>query len=775
MLSAGTTLESWSKKKAEDEETKYINKIDVIKNLIKPIFDYISGISNRIDDRYITDLQGQLDLKIGEQDDASIVCDRILRIFKKKYGMSDSILLYDNTNIPLTQFITNKPLANNDYLIIYTDRLTSQDPITNNLIANKNNNRIALSNLTINGNDYEPKGTVQHYGGSTGGHYIYTDLSNKKIYNDGIVSNNIDLEDIYKTWTLVLYKKIQRPNPSPNPSPNPTLTKILPGQTYIQTKPDKKIFALSDIHSDIHSFIIVLRDLAQVIRKKNASFNNNAYDTDLERLLNIDICDNDGAYTEDLGYEWIPNNDSYIVIIGDMLDGHRPNGFGTKKDGSDDYEHQYPQIEIKLLRFINALNKQAMRNNGHIFKLFGNHEVTFNILKEVHDYMFPSDVKKPKYYRGKTRGTIFNYGNEGYRLLLEDGCRCLLMLNNYIFIHGQINGDKLTLFEEYNKILNTSSNKENIMNVYKQLDDTSEDPNLNYTTTIDSLKHKSGLWRRKYGSPVEINKRLNGSEPNFCNDVERDFENFLSGSNINYTPNTFKIVIGHCTQYDSTHYNLLNTTFTTVRDENTRQILSAPSKSGSVNVKENKDYIFGITMQCPNNDRNQHKIFGVDIGSSRGFDSVSDFNNINSHLDERELLFSRTPQVLKIENNNEQIIRSKMKNTRIHQPRNQYESKIKENPDLNLNNDHYKQKYLKYKQKYLELKQNGGFFKKLAAAAEAGDKLADKAAEKMAETKEKATQYAMEVKYGNSKAKCAAAIQKVYDEDMGRCNKMPKA
>ena len=94
-----------------------------------------------------------------------------------------------------------------------------------------------------------------------------------------------------------------------------------------------------------------------------------------------------------------------------------------------------------------------------------------------------------------------------------------------------------------------------------------------------------------------------------------------------------------------------------------------------------------------------------------------------------------------------------------------------------MNNDElmYKQKYLKYKQKYLELKQNGGFFKKLAAAAEAGDKLADKAAEKMAETKEKATQYAMEVKYGNSKAKCAAAIQKVYDEDMGRCNKMPKA
>ena len=67
--------------------------------------------------------------------------------------------------------------------------------------------------------------------------------------------------------------------------------------TYFQTEPDKDIFALSDIHGDIHSFIIVLRDLAQVIRKKDRFiFDNNTYDADLERLLNIDISDDDGEY-----------------------------------------------------------------------------------------------------------------------------------------------------------------------------------------------------------------------------------------------------------------------------------------------------------------------------------------------------------------------------------------------------------------------------------------------------------------------------------------------
>ena len=59
----------------------------------------------------------------------------------------------------------------------------------------------------------------------------------------------------------------------------PILTSSLEAiPTYIQTEPNKEIFVLSDIHGDIHSLIIVLRDLAQVIRKKiSFSFNNDTY------------------------------------------------------------------------------------------------------------------------------------------------------------------------------------------------------------------------------------------------------------------------------------------------------------------------------------------------------------------------------------------------------------------------------------------------------------------------------------------------------------------
>ena len=115
-------------------------------------------------------------------------------------------------------------------------------------------------------------------------------------------------------------------------------------------------------------------------------------------------------------------------------------------------------------------------------------------------------------------------------------------------------------------------------------------------------------------------------------------------------------------------------------------------------------------MSCPNSTRNEHKLFRVDIGSSRGFDNENHYNNIftsTNKLDaEKRFIYSRTPQVLKIKNNVEQIIKSTIKNTRIHQPRYHYESEIINNPhdELKLDSGNYLKKYLKYKKKYLELK-----------------------------------------------------------------------
>jgi len=123
-------------------------------------------------------------------------------------------------------------------------------------------------------------------------------------------------------------------------------------------------------------------------------------------------------------------------------------------------------------------------------------------------------------------------------------------------------------------------------------------------------------------------------------------------------------------------------------------------------------------MACPKPVKNQltdFYIYRVDVGSSREFDQDLTDKVLDSDTPidmENKYLFSKTPQILAINRKGEQdiitIIKSKMKNTRIHLPRPIYETIINNSPSLkglDLSNPYYLQtKYLKYKKKYLELK-----------------------------------------------------------------------
>ena len=84
-----------------------------------------------------------------------------------------------------------------------------------------------------------------------------------------------------------------------------------------------KIITLSDIHGDIQSLIIALRDCGNVIKKKkDFIFDNKSIDNNLEELLLIDISNNEDNYIDDLNYEWCGDN-THIVIVGDILDAKR--------------------------------------------------------------------------------------------------------------------------------------------------------------------------------------------------------------------------------------------------------------------------------------------------------------------------------------------------------------------------------------------------------------------------------------------------------------------
>jgi hypothetical protein len=482
----------------------------------------------------------------------------------------------------------------------------------------------------------------------------------------------------------------------------------------------------------------LLRDCAKVIKKND--YNKDQIDPDLEKYLTIDISNNDNGYDESLEYEWCGGN-SYVVICGDMIDPKRNNNMNCKKNCAGKICNctYYPQLEIKLLRFINKMNKLATKFNGRIIKLLGNHEAS-NIfiqtdeygeeINELGNYIFDKDIDmENNYYRNYKRYTIFKKGNIGYDLLFEDDCGILIKINNTIFVHGKIPSNyNLIGINKVNNLINYKNEevpkiRKAIESIYKYLSKSQDED--------DPYDVLSPLWNRTWGyveyyRQKSIKRYL--SLDSFCiDDVKNELITFLGVSENEIED--YRVVIGHCVQ--SSNGAQPSTTFANSKknpDQITKTYDASKIYSGE-SIPTDPDKIFGITMGCdksPKNGLTDFYIYRVDVGSSREFDDSYDFI-INKRLEldsqiaierENKYLFSKTPQILAINRKGNQdiitIIKSKMRNTRIHLPRPQYEQSIISNtqkPNTNLKNlllsdPHYDLKYLKYKKKYLELKKN---------------------------------------------------------------------
>lgn len=275
-------------------------------------------------------------------------------------------------------------------------------------------------------------------------------------------------------------------------------------ETHLKNKKND-IITFSDIHGDIDALIVCLRDCGKVIHKPGFDPELER-DSELEYYLKMDI--NDIQYNRSLGYEWVENNSNYVVIIGDFIDAIRERANPIELP-------DYPQIELKIIHFINALNESALlqyQKNfpsgsdsqvevpddcGRIFKLLGNHElINFGTFHEpykqfIRQYSFPRDIpdiqsvytniyystkNKPIEYKinhprldpiykklDYNRDNIFSYLSPGFKAYFETtGSGILLLINDNLFVHGGIaknvmgNVPDLKQIETYNKkILNS--------------------------------------------------------------------------------------------------------------------------------------------------------------------------------------------------------------------------------------------------------------------------------------------------------------------------------
>ena len=492
--------------------------------------------------------------------------------------------------------------------------------------------------------------------------------------------------------------------------------------------PTINVFSLSDIHGDIQSFIISLRDCAKVIKKKINSdslnkqnkfnFNQNIYDENMEELLKLDLNKHEAIYVNNLNYEWCGGN-THVVICGDMIDPFRseqmnnnclkPGGFAGLACS------YYPQIELKILMFINSINTEASRFGGKIVKLLGNHELS-NIINnpdigynKTFSYKLDQNMS---YYKGISRLEIFRVGNHGFNLLLEGGCGILIKINNTIFVHGDL-VESYDRYDYINQFINNPQNR--------------TQNKWNLELGKDMSEHKS-LFSRKRGDNKLANNRIKeknaGDETNqisFCDNLVESFKIFKGdGEVITEFVNILTLVVGHCPQYLNSiiDHNEQNETYgTKIGEDNAIEVFGLDIYSGVpvYDRNDNRTKIFGITMECIIPPTNKNRLYRVDIGSSRGFDIYpTDRSTGNIILpstieDENRYLYSKTPQILEINTDGSiNIIKSKMRNTRIHLPRPNYELHARSIPELDIHTnpiqDHYKQKYLKYKNKYLQLK-----------------------------------------------------------------------
>ena len=564
--------------------------------------------------------------------------------------------------------------------------------------------------------------------------------------------------------------------------------------------PSIKVFSLSDIHGDIQSFIIALRDCAKVIRKKKSpvtndlifdsdsdmkknfdlnnytDFNKDSYDENMESILNLDLNKDEHIYINDLNYEWCGEN-THVVICGDIIDPFR-----------DDKHHKnciktgglacsyYPQIELKILMFINAINIQASLVGGKIVKLLGNHEACNIITNPNFNYNMAYSYKEDQnigYYKGISRTDIFQVGQPGFNLLFENGCGVLIKINNTIFVHGDL-VESYDMYDDLNQFINNPQER----NQTKWDDKFSLVIMREYSPLFDTL------FGRDRGDRKIIDKII--SQKNIGNDkLEKEFCDKLIGSFMKFKgnekiitedANELKLVIGHCPQSWSSTYTLTeNETYSElINQDDVMQVFGNDIYSGKsvFDRKDNRRKIFGISTQCLIPNTKLNRLYRVDIASSRGLDyygeplpiahsltgsalsvpsltgpspsnkfafalanpgvasafaiqkkpfSFKPTTGSNSNLstiklpssieEENRFLYSKTPQILEINvDGSINIIKSKMRNTRIHLPRDGYEQHAKTISDLDIHTnpiqDHYLKKYLKYKNKYLQLKQN---------------------------------------------------------------------
>lgn len=378
----------------------------------------------------------------------------------------------------------------------------------------------------------------------------------------------------------------------------------------------KRVIAIGDIHGDMELAINFLK-LANLIEEVNPNLSQDITEYQYNIIVNSDnsigIKENINKYKQnykknnyELVYRYYQINgdyfvrvilednkirwfkwtgkDTYVVQVGDQIDRCRPYGSVSCDNPITTKDDEDSDLEIML--FYDSLDKIAMKYNGRVFSLLGNHE----IMNVTEDMRYVSYKGLTEYSPERDLNDGLKIRTEKFKTIISKKMACtrstVLVIGDYLFVHGGI-AQKLAFS-------------------YKLLDINSIIRKFLHGTLIkhEDLKNllnssrTSPLWYRKL---AYIPPDKNGNEDQQCRTLFRQTLNKINRHNdfeISDIP-VFQVkgmVIGHTPQF---------TVFGT-----------------------------GITTAC--ND----KLIRADIGASKAFDVFKDeLGPLNE---------SRKPQVVEI-------------------------------------------------------------------------------------------------------------------------------
>jgi hypothetical protein len=393
---------------------------------------------------------------------------------------------------------------------------------------------------------------------------------------------------------------------------------------------NRKIYTFSDIHGDLQLLINILLN-CNVIRKKNDCkyYDQGRIDPDLDifnpysmmhyKIMKDDIINIDGkfkglpylpGYKFDLNYEWC-GGDSIVVIVGDIIDMARDSKKATDKTKKLFYECE--QLELKIIMFINKMNEDGEK----IIKMVGNHEHgnffqdtnrnKNNDYLDVSDYITPYQSNdKNMYFNDLPRIEFFKKDNIGYKLFIQGGVYSFLIINDTIFVHGQLTATTLDEHKRFNELYNNEGKEEpDNMHLWLRCFGSVE-LSSDRITKIKKLTDNAQVHKNEASNYEDSNSEKN--YPKFSSLNSNDFcNNVTEWTHKQYGNNIKNIIIGHCIQNDN-FSDLIKGNPSILLGNLNNCMRSYAFEFTRMNGNES-----GITVEC--NDH-QVKIFKVDGGNA---------------------------------------------------------------------------------------------------------------------------------------------------------------